>query len=122
MKKIILFILLIVSVNIYSQVRLNYTLKSIQSEFKNYPQKIENDKLIIYDNEVIIYYYFKNKLCDKVIISTKSIIIANFLINDYTKNYQKVGNCEWKMKSSIYGYANIKLLYLQNNYNFIWTK
>ena len=51
MKKIILFILLIISVNIQSQVRLNYTLSSIQKEFKQFPQKIENNVLKIYDND-----------------------------------------------------------------------
>ena len=87
MKKIILFILLIISVNIQSQVRLNHTLVSIQKEFKQYPQKIEDNILKIYDNDVIIYYYFENKLCNKVIISTKSLFVANYIINDYNKNY-----------------------------------
>ena len=72
MKKIILFILLSISVNIQSQVRLNHTLVSIQREFKQYPQKIEDNILKIYDNDVIIYYYFENKLCNKVIISLLS--------------------------------------------------
>ena len=80
MKKIILFILLIISVNIQSQVRLNHTLSSIQREFKQYPQKIEDNILKIYDNDVIIYYYFENKLCNKVIISTKSLFLANYII------------------------------------------
>ncbi len=122
MKKLILFILLIISVNIQPQVRLGYTLKGIQNEFKEYPQKVKNDTLILYDNDVIIYYYFENKLCNKVIISTNSILIATQIIYMYNKDYEKIGNTEWKMQSSYYGYSHIVLKYSQNNYNFIWTK
>lgn len=122
MKKIILFILLILSVNIQSQVRLNYTLKSIQQEFKLYPQKFKNNILNVYDNKVIISYYFENFLCNKVIISTKSIIICNQIINQYNIDYEKIGNTEWIMNSIYYGRAHIILNYSQNYYNFIWTK
>ena len=120
MKKIILFILLIISVNIQSQVRLNHTLVSIQKEFKQYPQKIENNVLKVYDNDVIIYYYFENKLCNKVIISTKSLFVANYIINDYNKNYERIGNAEWVMISNEYGYAKIYFEFTKNYYNFIW--
>ena len=120
MKKIILFILLIISVNIQSQVRLNHTLVSIQREFKQYPQKVESNILKIYDNDVIISYYFKNKLCNKVILSTKSTFVANVIINMYNKDYDKIGNGEWKMNSSELGYATIYLKYSNNYYNFIW--
>ena len=51
MKKIILFILLIFSVNIQSQVRLGYTLKGIQNEFKQYVQEFNNSILKIYDDD-----------------------------------------------------------------------
>ena len=120
MKKIILFILLIISVNIQSQVRLNHTLISIQREFKQYPQKIEDNILKIYDNDVIIYYYFENKLCNKVIISTKSLFVANYIINDYNKNYERIGDTEWAMNSNEYGYAKIYFEFTKNYYNFIW--
>ena len=120
MKKFIIFILLIISVNIQSQVRLNYTLSSIQKEFKQYPQKIEDNILKIYDNDVIIYYYFENKLCNKVIISTKSLFVANYIINDYNKNYERIGDTEWTMNSNEYGYAKIYFEFTKNYYNFIW--
>lgn len=117
-----MFILLIISINIQSQVRLNYTLSSIQKEFKQYPQKIENNVLKIYDNDVIISYYFENKKCNKVILSTSSVLIATQIINSYNLNYIRIGNNEWKMKSITYGYAHIIFKYSQTNYNFIWTK
>ena len=120
MKKIILFILLSISVNIQSQVRLNHTLVSIQREFKQYPQKVESNILKIYDNDVIIYYYFENKLCNKVIISTKSLFVANYIINDYNKNYERIGDTEWAMNSNEYGYAKIYFEFTKNYYNFIW--
>ena len=120
MKKVILFILLSISVNIQSQVRLNHTLVSIQREFKQYPQKVESNILKIYDNDVIIYYYFENKLCNKVIISTKSLFVANYIINDYNKNYERIGDTEWAMNSNEYGYAKIYFEFTKNYYNFIW--
>ena len=76
--------------------------------------------LKIYDNDVIIYYYFENKLCNKVIISTKSLFVANYIINDYNKNYERIGNTEWVMNSNEYGYAKIYFEFTKNYYNFIW--
>lgn len=120
MKIKLLIITLLYSILSYSQARLNYSIKQIQTEFKSYPQKVSKGVLNVYDKEVIISYYFKDNKCKKVIINTKSIIIANFLINEYTKNYEKVGNTEWIMYSNTYGYANIYLDYSNNSYNFIW--
>ena len=60
----------------------------------------------------ILFYpinFKKFKLCNKVIISTKSLFLANYIINDYNKNYEKIGNAEWVMNSNEYGYAKIKM-------------
>ena len=64
--------------------------------------------------------YFENKLCNKVIISTKFLFIANYIINDYNKNYERIGNAEWVMISNEYGYAKIYFEFTKNYYNFIW--
>lgn len=121
MKKLFIFILLFVSINNYSQVRLNRTIESIQKEFKQYPQKVENNVLKVYDKKVIISYYFENKICTKVILSTKSASVANLIINQYTKDYEKIGNTEWIMSSPECGYAHIILKYSQDYYEFIWN-
>ena len=71
----------------------------------------------------ILFYpinFKKFKLCNKVIISTKSLFLANYIINDYNKNYEKIGNAEWVMNSNEYGYAKIYFEFTKNYYNFIW--
>ena len=121
MKKVILFILLIISINSFSQVRLGRSFDSIKKEFKSYPQIVQDGVLYVFDKDVIISYYFENNICNKVILFTSCETTAEFIIQWYTKEYEKIGNTQWRMLSKECGYANINLIYSEKGYNFIWN-
>ena len=75
---------------------------------------IKLNKMFNFDH--VECYYFENNVCNKVILSTKSILVATQIINWYTRDYEKVGNNQWKMSSTECGRADIVLEYSQNYY------
>lgn len=129
MKKILLvFILALCSTMAFSQSRLGYSESEIRNEFweTRYNLKSNYDKsgnyyISIFTETATVFYYFDtNKDCIITFIVPDNQGALNAFVETYNTRYVIVSPTEWKMYSNA-GVSQIKLVYKDNRYFFMWN-
>jgi hypothetical protein len=91
----------------------HYNLKSGYDNDGDYFITIEIEKA------TVAYYFDLDKICSRTVIFPDNQGALNFYVELYNKQYVIVSPTEWKMYSSG-GIANIKLIFTDDGYFFIW--
>jgi len=126
---IIAIVLILLSIHVFSQARLNSTASEIREEFSDAQYNLtsgfddDGDYYISLKTEHsnVIHYFNDNYLCYVTIIIPNDQGALNMFVELYNSRYVIISDVKWKMYTST-GLADIELIFGENGgYYFLWT-
>lgn len=127
--KLAFLLLMLISMTVFSQARLNFSYDEIKEEFKdpiydltsNYDSDGDLYIAIFTSKTTTLYYFDENKYCVATYIFPDNEGILNYYVEQYNKKYVILSENKWRAYSN-YGYVNIDLIFDENFTFFRWKE